>query len=36
VALTSGVAAGDALVVDGAEKVQNGARVEATVRRPGA
>ena len=36
VALTNGVAAGDALVVDGAEKVQNGARVEATVRRPGA
>jgi multidrug efflux system membrane fusion protein len=36
VAITTGVAAGEALVVDGAEKVQDGARVEATPRRPGA
>ena len=36
VAVKTGVAAGEALVVDGAEKVQDGARVEATARRPGA
>jgi membrane fusion protein, multidrug efflux system len=36
VAIKTGVAAGEALVVDGAEKVQDGARVEATPRRPGA
>jgi multidrug efflux system membrane fusion protein len=36
VAVKTGVAAGEALVVDGAEKVQDGARVEATPRRPGA
>ncbi len=36
VALKTGVAAGEALVVDGAEKIQDGARVEATPRRPGA
>ena len=36
VAIKSGVATGEALVVDGAEKVQDGARVEATPRRPGA
>jgi multidrug efflux system membrane fusion protein len=36
VALRTGVAAGEALVVDGAEKVQDGARVEATPRKPGA
>jgi len=35
VTVKSGVAAGDALVVDGTEKVQDGARVEATVRQPG-
>jgi multidrug efflux system membrane fusion protein len=36
VAVKTGIAAGEALVVDGAEKVQDGARVEATPRRPGA
>jgi membrane fusion protein, multidrug efflux system len=36
IAIQTGVAAGDALVVDGAEKIQDGARVEATPRRPGA
>jgi multidrug efflux system membrane fusion protein len=36
VAVNSGVAAGDALVVDGAEKVEDGARVEPTPRRPSA
>ena len=36
VAIKTGVTAGEALVVDGAEKVQDGARVEATPRRPGA
>jgi len=36
VTVKSGVAAGDALVVDGTEKVQDGARVESTVRQPGA
>lgn len=35
VAVKSGVAAGDAVVVDGTEKVQDGARVEPTVRQPG-
>ena len=33
VAIKSGVAAGDALIVDGAEKVQDGARVEPTPRK---
>ena len=36
VAITSGVAAGEALVVDGVEKIQDGARVEATPRKTGA
>jgi hypothetical protein len=36
VAIKTGVATGDALVVDGAEKVQDGARVEPTARQPGA
>jgi multidrug efflux system membrane fusion protein len=36
IAIKSGVAAGDALVVDGAEKVQDGARVEPSVRQAGA
>src|SRR5207244_12249760 len=36
VTVKSGVAAGEALVVDGTEKVQEGARVEPTVRQPGA
>ena len=36
VAVTNGVTAGEALVVDGAEKIQDGARVEATPRKPGA
>jgi multidrug efflux system membrane fusion protein len=36
VAVTSGVATGEAVVVDGAEKIQDGARVEATVRKSGA
>jgi multidrug efflux system membrane fusion protein len=36
VAIRNGVAAGDALVVDGAEKVQDKARVEPTVRQPSA
>ena len=36
VAVKTGVAAGEAVVVDGAEKVQDGARVETTPRRPGA
>ena len=36
VSVRSGVAAGDTLVVDGAEKVQDGARAEPTVRQPGA
>jgi membrane fusion protein, multidrug efflux system len=36
VAVTNGVAAGESLVVDGAEKVQDGARVEPTARRPAA
>jgi multidrug efflux system membrane fusion protein len=34
VSVKSGVAAGEALIVDGAEKVQDGARVEPTVRPP--
>ena len=36
VAIKSGVAPGDLLVVDGTEKVQNGARVEPTPRQAGA
>jgi multidrug efflux system membrane fusion protein len=36
ISVKTGVAAGEALVVDGAEKVQDGARVEATPRKPGA
>jgi membrane fusion protein, multidrug efflux system len=36
VAVKSGVATGEALVVDGAEKVQDGARVEPTPRKPAA
>jgi len=36
VAIKTGVAAGDALVVDGAEKVQDGARVDPTPRKPAA
>jgi membrane fusion protein, multidrug efflux system len=36
VAVKTGVAAGEALVVDGAEKVQDGARVDPTPRKPAA
>ena len=36
VAITSGVVAGEALVIDGVEKIQDGARVEATPRKTGA
>ena len=36
IAIKSGVAKGDAVIVDGAEKVQDGARVEASARQPGA
>jgi multidrug efflux system membrane fusion protein len=35
ISVKSGVVAGEAVVVDGTEKVQDGARVEPTVRQPG-